>query len=98
MEKPFLVVLEQGPLKEREWTRNDGTVTNIKSVELKVRDAVDEFYVEATDALADRLVKEPLQPNRVISAECRLQTRKWTSQNNVEMHATSVRLLNYIVL
>lgn len=98
MEKAFLMVVEQFPLKEREYTKNDGTPATIKSLELKLRDATDEFYCEATDSVAERLAKEPLKPNSCISAECRLVARKWQSQNGIEMHATSVRIINYIQL
>lgn len=98
MEKAIVKVLNQFPLKEREWTRNDGTVTIIKSVELRLRDATDEFYCEATDAQAERLAKTPLTLNSNISVECRLVCRKWTTEAGVEMHATSIRLLNYIEL
>lgn len=81
MEK-IVRVLEQLTMTEREWTNQRGEIMTIKSVELRLGGGIDTFVVEATDRLAERLNKEPLNKEIVYMARCTLSVREWTKDGN----------------
>ena len=51
MQGKIVKLLEQAPLRQTNWQRQDGTATVISTVELKLSDGVNTFYAEVSDQL-----------------------------------------------
>ena len=93
MEK-LVRVKSQGPLQQRNWTKQTGENVVISSVELTMTDGIDTFVGEVTDQQAIAINQQPLDLNRMYGVRCRLDVREWKSQQSGEtQHANSIRVV-----
>ena len=76
MEK-LVRVKSQGPLQQRNWTKQNGENVVISSVELTMTDGIDTFVGEVTDQQAIAINQQPLDLNRMYGVRCRLDVREW---------------------
>lgn len=85
-------LLEQGQLRQNNWTNNQGQQVVISSVELKFTDGINSFYAEVSDQMAINITQNPLQVGSVYAIKFTLAARKWENKDHVEMHATNIRI------
>ena len=89
MEK-LVRIKSQGPLQQRNWTKQNGENVVISSVELTMTDGIDTFVGEQAIAIN----QQPLDLNRMYGVRCRLDVREWKSQQSGEtQHANSIRVV-----
>lgn len=88
----ILKCVAQAPMTEREWTNSNNEKKIIKSVKVTFTDGIDTFVAEATDALAEQLNREPLEPQALYNAIITMTTRTAKTQNGEEWVMNNVRI------
>ena len=92
MQVAIVKLLEQGPLKQNNWTNSQGQGVVISSVELKFTDGINTFYAEVSDQQAININQNKLVIGGTYSIQYLITCRKWENQNHEEMHANSFRI------
>lgn len=94
MEKSAIRIVGQSPLGGFQFTGRNGEQVYVKTKELVFSDGIDTFVAEALDQLAEKLDREPLPDGSIVSLQCTLDIRRWTSkETQQEMRANRVRIL-----
>lgn len=92
MQVSIAKLLEQGPLRQNNWTNSQGQQIVISSVELKMTDGINTFYGEVSDQMAINIDQNKLLVGATYSIQYVISVRKWENKEHVEMHANSFRI------
>lgn len=93
MEKT-VVIVEQLPLSERNYTDRNGQTQVYASRGFILSDGIDTFYGEMSGDKA-RACKE-LDKSQLHRVQCQLQERSYNDKDGVLHHQTEVRILNLV--